>query len=103
MKAYEAAKLLRVSNKEFLTEHNLKSHMSKVPPELEAELFGGEKKIQAGQEEAPTVDRAETVVATVDVEKAAIEQCPVDLETVRAGINGCGDKSCYWKWRHLIA
>jgi hypothetical protein len=107
MKAYEAAKLLKMSNKDFLKEYDIKSHMSNIPTELEAELFGVEKKIQTGQAGTETVDRAETTVVTVDTEvvttaeEVVTEKCPVDIATIRAGINGCGNKSCYWKWRHL--
>ncbi len=45
MKAYEAAKLLKIPNKEFLQKYEIKSHLSKLPEDLVAELFGEEKKI----------------------------------------------------------
>ena len=67
MKVHEASKAKKLSNKEFLEiygeEHNLKSHLSKLPKELEEELFGEEKKIETTEPESTeTVDSAETIV-----------------------------------------
>jgi hypothetical protein len=104
MKAYEAAKLKKMTNKEFLKEYELKSHMSKISPELEAELFGEEKKIQAEPESAPTVDTAEADVVT-PVEPTSDEQsteCPYTKEQIELGIRCLGNKSPVWEWRHII-
>ena len=110
MQAYVAAKLLKMSNKEFLKQYELKSHMSKVPAELEAELFGEEKKIQTGQAGTETVDRAETTVVAVDaitevvteeVEAVTDEECPYTPAEIELGIRCLGGKAPQWKWRHL--
>ena len=44
MKGYEAAKKLGMKSGEFCEKYNLNSHMQSLPEELEAELFGSEKK-----------------------------------------------------------
>ena len=62
MKVYEASKKMKITNKEFCEEYGLKTHMSKLPTSLEAELFGEEKKIQTAEELTETIDSAETVV-----------------------------------------
>jgi hypothetical protein len=123
MKAFEAAKKLGMKPKEFCEEYGVKSHLSKITEELEAELFGGEKKIETEQETTETVDSAETVVlggeddnkinadevevqetdnANKPVEKAPEEVCPVDLETLKLSLRGCGGKSPYYKWKYLL-
>ena len=81
MQAYEAIKILKMDRKEFLEKYDLKSHLSKIPPELEAELFGEEKKIKtepkqetgADTVEAPalTADSAETEVVDVEIAEDA--------------------------------
>jgi hypothetical protein len=103
MKVHEASKSKKMSNKEFLEEYgeeyNLKSHLSKIPAELEEELFGQEKKIETPEPEpTETVDSAETVV--VEVQEPVIEkapECPYTKEQVRLGIRGCGNKSSMWR------
>jgi len=111
MKVHEASKAKKMSNKEFLAEYgeefNLKSHMSKLPVELEAELFGEEKKIEeAVEEQTETVDSAEAVVVEVEpepvVEIESKEECPVSLEELQGGINGLGGKYKHYKWKHLL-
>jgi len=95
MKAYEAIKLLKADRKEFLEQYGIKSHMSKIPAELEAELFGVEKKIQAEPEPAPTVDTPEAI-------PVAKEACPYTAEQVELGIRCLGAKAPQWKWRHIL-
>jgi len=98
MKAYEAAKLLKISNKEFIEKYEVKSHLSKLSDELEAELFGEEKKIETARpERAEEPDTPEA-----DVVESVEEECPVDLETLKTSLRGVGGKSPYWKWRHLV-
>ena len=60
MKAYEAAKRLGMKPADFAHEYGLASHLCKIPDDLEAELFGCEKKIKK-QAQTQTVDSAETV------------------------------------------
>lgn len=119
MKVYEASKLLKKDNKELIKELNdprITSHLSKLPPEIEAELFGEEKKIEeAAAEPTKTVDSAETVLvnekpkAEPKPEPAPVveipskeDTCPVDLETLELSIRGIGGKSPYYKWKHLL-
>jgi hypothetical protein len=114
MKAYEAAKLLKLSNKEFLEKYGIKSHMSKVPEDLEQELFGDEKKIEeAGQTGTETVDSAETVVVdpvdAVEEDEFPVlntdetgEICPYSIEEIELGIRCLGGKAPQYKWRHLL-
>ena len=122
MKVYEASKSKKMSTKEFLEvygeEYNLKSHLSKIPAELEEELFGQEKKIETPKPEpTETVDSAETVVVEdidlveevlaeiegKEVHKPIVKDEKVpSLEEIELGIRGCGSKSSMWKWRHLL-
>lgn len=123
MKVYEASKLLKRDSKEFIKELNdprITSHLSKLPPEIEAELFGAEKKIEeAAAEPTKTVDSAETVMVNEKPKaepkaepkpepKPVVEipskedTCPVDLETLELSIRGIGGKSPYYKWKHLL-
>ena len=133
MKGYEAAKKLGITSGEFCEQYDLGSHMQKIPDELEAELFGSEKKIMEEQACTETVDSAETVLVDVeasleaevedeaqedieedgkeDIEEVVEEsieevkpvlKCPVDLETLKTSLRGCGNKSPYWEWRHLV-
>lgn len=101
MKAYEAAKLLKIPNKEFLQKYEIKSHLSKLPEDLVAELFGEEKKIEAGQAATQTVDSAETDVVVSAPEKTE-EECPYTVEQVARHIKILGNKSPAWKWRHIV-
>jgi len=96
MQAYEAIKRLKADRKEFLEMYGLKSHMSKIPAELEAELFGEEKKIQTGAEPTEATDRTEAIVLETE------EVCPYPLKAVRKSIHLLGNKSKAWKWRHLL-
>lgn len=115
MKAYEAIKLLKVDRKEFLQTHELKSHMSKISEELEAELFGVEKKIQAEPEPAQSIDSTEAIadvaqeapeipVEAITQPKAtpSTPECPVSLETLATSLRGLGGKSPYYKWKYLL-
>ena len=117
MKAYEAAKKLGIDNKAFIEEYGLKSHLSRVPDELEAELFGSEKKIVEEQAQPQTVDSSETVVVgdagepdpelTVSAKKPVTSEqvkgeCPFPLDVVRRQIRMNGNKSKCWQWRHLV-
>ena len=99
MKAYEAIKKLKADRKEFLEQYGIKSHMSNIPPELEAELFGEEKKIETEPEPTQTVDSAETDVVTVEPSE---EECPYTLKQIEMGCKLGGNKSKTWQWRHLI-
>ena len=102
MIAYEAAKLLEISNKEFLETYGIKSHLSKISTDLEAELFGDEKKTyEAPETVTQTVDSAETVIVgiTADVVKRT---CPYTVEQVRNHIRQLGNKSACWEWRHIL-
>ena len=98
MQAYEAAKKLEIPNKEFLAKYGLKSHMSKVPDDLVAELFGEEKKIETQQPTTETVDSAETDVVEVEVK----ETCPYTTAQIELGIRCLGGKAPQWKWRHML-
>ena len=111
MKVHEAAKLKKMSNKDFIKmvdDPRITSHMNKLPEELEAELFGEEKKIkEAVAEPTQTVDSAETVVVETTPEpiaktKPIEEPCPVDLVTLELSIRGIGGKSPYYKWKYLL-
>lgn len=105
MQAYEAAKKLKMENKEFLEKYGMKSHMSKLSEDLVAELFGEEKKIEAEPEPTETVDSAETVVVEQAPEVPAEpepEGCPVDAATVELSIRCLGGRSPYYKWRNLV-
>lgn len=108
MKAFEAAKKQGMEAKEFCKEHGIKSHLSKISAELEAELFGDEKKTETEQAATETVDSAETVIVgapakdEVKPEKPVEESCPVDLATLELSIRGRGGKSPYYKWKHLL-
>jgi hypothetical protein len=121
MKAYEAIKRLKVDRKEFLEQYGIKSHMSKIPPELEAELFGEEKKIQTGQAGAEGVDSSEAVVLVPVVEEedtkaeevaqnppdivndyTDAKECPYTLEEIALGLRCLGSKGKMWEWRHLL-
>lgn len=82
MKAYEAAKKLKMKSKDFCRQYNIDSHLSVLEDALVEELFGEEKKIDEARPEATqTVDSAETVVVTEDI-----------LMNVRI----LGKKSKYW-------
>ena len=61
MKAYEAAKKLGISSRKFSERYGLDSHLCTVPKEIEAELFGDEKKIMEEQTYTETVDSAKTI------------------------------------------
>ena len=114
MKAYEAIKKLKVDRKEFLQTHELKSHMSKISDELEAELFGVEKKIQAESEPAETIDSTEAVADVEEAPETPVEaispvkatpstpECPVSLETLATSLRGLGGKSPYYQWKWLL-
>ena len=95
MKAYEAAKKLKMENKDFLAEYGIKSHSSNITPELEAELFGEEKKIETEPQGTETATTAETVV----IDKA--EECPYTVRQIRKSCRMLGNKSPCWEWRHL--
>lgn len=114
MKVHEATKKLKVSNKEFIqqyADHGITSHLSKIPHELEAELFGDEKKINAEGQGSQTADSAETVVVGEVVQKtegvsktadAGTEECPYTTKQIKRSIQIFGSKSPCWKWRHLM-
>jgi hypothetical protein len=102
MKVYEAAKLLKITNKAFLEEYGLKSHLSKLPEALEAELFGDEKKTEeAGEPVTETINSAEADVVTETVNTAETEVCPYTPRQISKSIKLAGNKSPCWKWRHL--
>ena len=116
MKVFELSKQLKVSNKEFLTANpQFKSHMSKVPADLVAELLGVEKKIQAEPEPAQSIDSTEAIadvaqeapeipVEAITQPKAtpSTPECPVSLETLAMSLRGLGGKSPYYKWKYLL-
>ena len=93
MKAYEAAKLLKMDNKTFLETYGIKSHLSKLPEELEHELFGDEKKIEEARPETE---------AAVDIPEADVVEEMPDERLIRKSIRCLGNKSPYWKWRDKI-
>ena len=113
MKVHEASKILKKSNKELLAEINdprVKSHLSKIPEDILAEL-GFEKKItEAVAEPTKTVDRAETIVVDKSEEElhaelqpvVPVEDCPYTPEQIELGIRCLGNKGPHWKWQHLI-
>ena len=111
MKIYEASKILKKSNKELLAEINdprVKSHLSKIPEDILAEL-GLEKKIkEAIAEPTKTVDSAETDVVDSEPSKPSKapelpkEVCPYTAEEIELGIRCVGNKGQHWKWRHII-
>jgi len=96
MKAYEAAKKLGMSSKEFVEEHGLGSHMQSIPVELEAELFGDEKKIVEEQAQTETVNTAEADVVETET------GCPYPPKVIRRSILVLGNKSPCWEWRHIL-
>ena len=95
MKVYEASKLLKISNKEFCELYGTKSHMVKLSAELEAELFGEEKKI-------PTEPEPEKAVDSTEAPAVVEEECPYTPEQVELGIRCLGGKGPQWKWRHIL-
>ena len=112
MKGYEAAKKLGMKSGDFCEKYDLNSHMQSLPEELEAELFGSEKKILEEQTCTETSNTAETVVVAsespVEAETpaeatATLPECPVSLETLKTSLRGGGNKSPYWQWRGLVA
>ena len=106
MQAYEAIKILKADTREFLEEYGLKSHLSKLPAALEAELFGDEKKTyEAGETVTKTVDSAKTVIlgdAPEIIPEVITEECPYTIKQIAHGIRILGPKSSCWKWRHLV-
>ena len=106
MQAYEAIKLLKADTKEFLEEYGLKSHLSKLPAALEAELFGDEKKTyEAGKTVTETTDSAKTIILGDPPEvipEVTTEECPFTKKQILHGIRILGHKSSCWKWRHLV-
>ena len=65
MKVHEASKILKKTNKELLAEINdprIKSHLSKIPADILAELGLEKKTTEAPAEPTQTVDSAETVI-----------------------------------------
>ena len=102
MQAYEAIKRLKADRKEFLEQYGLKSHMSKIPADLEAELFGEEKKIQTEPEPTAGTDTTEATTITVDSAETLVAECPYTKEQVRKNIRLLGCKSRAWQWRHIL-
>lgn len=102
MKAHEAIKLLKADRKEFLEKYGIKSHLSKIPSELETELFGDEKKIYQEPEPAQTVDSAETELVEVKVLPKKEPVCPYTPAEIELGIRCLGSKSKQWEWRHIL-
>jgi len=114
MKAYEAAKKLDIPTKEFLETYGVKSHLSKLPAELEAELFGDEKKIETVPEPTQTVDTAEAVVVEITGREEGLpettgtgnniteQECPYTEQQILRSCRLLGNKSPCWAWRHMV-
>ena len=102
MKVFELSKLLKMPNKaliKLIDDPRVKSHMSKVPESVVAELLGEEKKTEeAPAEQETAVDTVETAVVAI----VPVEECPVTLDELRGGINGLGGKYKHYKWKYLL-
>lgn len=97
MKAYEAAKKLNIPTKDFIETHGLKSHLSKLSEDLENSLFS--KPVEADPIE---VDQVEEPAKEPEKVKIVVVEKQPALDDIRLGIIGAGNKSKYWKWRHLL-
>ena len=113
MKAYEAAKKLKMENKDFLEQYEIKSHLSKLDDELVEELFGGEKKISeampgpeaavdSAEADVVTEDPAEVVTIDTAVAEVVTVDCSHSVEEIELSIRCLGNKSPLWKWRSKL-
>jgi hypothetical protein len=107
MKAYEAAKLTGMKSKAFCEQYGIKSHTSKIPADLEEQLFGEEKKTETEPQPETPVDSVEAVVVEDDFPVLKIndegERCPYSPEEIELSIRCLGGVSPCYKWKHLSA